>query len=64
MIILYIVLGIGIFLMGFAIGRRIGIKQGYSIFEREYPLTVKMQTYENGECPICKSHYYITNTFE
>jgi hypothetical protein len=47
-----------------AIGRRIGIKQGYSIFEREYPLTVKMQTYENGECPICKSHYYITNTFE
>lgn len=64
MIILYIVLGIGIFLVGFATGRRIGIKQGYKDFEREYPLTIKMQTYEDGKCPICKSSHYITNTFE
>ena len=62
--IIYIVLGLGIFLMGFATGRRMGIKQGYRDFEREYPLTVKMQAYEAGKCPICNGKCHIPNAFE
>ncbi|MDI3535025.1 MAG: hypothetical protein PWQ82_1390 [Thermosediminibacterales bacterium] len=42
-----------VLLIGFAAGRRIGIKQGFEIGIRYAPIELKKQMFESGLCPVC-----------
>lgn len=41
-----------VFLIGYALGRRIGIKQGYERGIAYAPLKLKEEAYENYSCPL------------
>lgn len=42
-----------IFLVGYVLGRRIGMKEGFSRGEKEIPLNLRRETLEKGSCVIC-----------
>lgn len=44
-------------LLGYATGRRAGIKQGRQMGTRQAPITLRRQALQSGQCPICDSGY-------
>ncbi|HHW02754.1 MAG TPA: hypothetical protein GXX35_08095 [Thermoanaerobacterales bacterium] len=52
-ILLILILGLSVFLLGYAIGRRIGKKEGFSEGEAIIPMELKRKLMENGICPLC-----------
>ncbi len=42
-----------VFLLGYALGRRIGLKEGRIQMEKILPLSLKRETLEKGACVIC-----------
>lgn len=48
-----IILSFFVLLIGYATGRRVGIKEGYKRANVELPIILKQQLYESSICPIC-----------
>ncbi|KAB3527249.1 hypothetical protein [Alkaliphilus serpentinus] len=48
-----IILSLFTLLLGYGIGRRIGLKEGYKKATVELPFILKEKLYENNICPIC-----------
>lgn len=42
-----------ILLIGFAVGRRVGIKEGQNKAIEQLPIGLKLKYYSNKKCPIC-----------
>ncbi len=42
-----------VFLFGYVLGRRIGMKEGFTQAEKEIPLKLRRKTLEKGSCVIC-----------
>lgn len=48
-LVIYLALG----LIGYGIGRRVGLKEGYKRGIERSPLILRMKLLENGKCMIC-----------
>jgi len=51
---------LGSFLAGFAVGRRLGLSQGFKAGTAYGFLDARRQSLENGRCPICSSHCLVS----
>jgi hypothetical protein len=49
----FIIIALLIFLVGYSIGRRTGIKEGYNEGMAYAPIEIKREYFEHGRCPIC-----------
>jgi len=52
-VMLCLMLGFSVFLAGFAVGRRVGIKEGRSEGEAIVPIKLKQKMMESCFCPLC-----------
>lgn len=52
-VMLCLILGFSVFLAGFAIGRRVGTKEGHSESEAIIPIKLKQKLMESSFCPLC-----------
>ncbi|QEK12170.1 hypothetical protein FQB35_07160 [Crassaminicella thermophila] len=52
---IYSIIILSIFLLGYAIGRRIGIKEGYKKGVYYAPLKMREDVYNDHSCPLCNN---------
>ncbi|EOD01054.1 hypothetical protein [Caldisalinibacter kiritimatiensis] len=52
----YIIISIFIFLIGYALGRRVGIKEGFFIGVNTAPILLRIKMQKEGICPLCNNN--------